>query len=61
MEGHSLKKYTDPRWNDTTLPEVIGSRELTEEEKERERLFNEKFKIWLKERDLKKTNKIKNK
>lgn len=43
LEGYSLKKYTDPRWNDTTLPEVIGTRELTEEEKERERLFNEKF------------------
>jgi len=43
MEEYSLKKYTDPRWNDTTLPEVIGTRELTEEEKERERLFNEKF------------------
>lgn len=43
MEGYSLKKYTDPCWNDTTLPEVIGSRELTGEEKERERLFNEKF------------------
>lgn len=57
MEGYSLKKYTDPRWNVTTLPEVIGTRELTEEEKERERLFNEKFQNWLKERDLKKQTK----
>lgn len=27
--------YSHPRWNDTSAPEVIGHRELTEEEKKR--------------------------
>lgn len=35
-----MKKFSDPRWHDTTLPDVIDSRELTEEEKEREKAFN---------------------
>ncbi|MDK2844279.1 MAG: hypothetical protein PWP69_1071 [Enterococcus sp.] len=42
-----MKKYTDSRWNNTTFPIIISQRELTEEEKEKERVFNEKFKIWL--------------
>ena len=39
-----MKKFSDPRWNDTTIPEVVGIREVTEEEKE----FNEQFEKWLK-------------
>lgn len=45
MEGYSLKKYTDPRWNDTTLPEVIGTRELTEEEKSEKDYLTKNSKI----------------
>ena len=45
-----MKKFTHPRWNNTTYPKVIGSRELTEEEKKREKEFNEQFKKWLKDR-----------
>ncbi|EOT38579.1 hypothetical protein [Enterococcus columbae] len=45
-----MKKFSDPRWNDTTIPEVVGIRELTEEEKEREKAFNEQFEKWLKDR-----------
>lgn len=48
-----MKKFSSPRWNDTTLPDVIASRELTEEEKKREKEFNEQFKKWLKDRKLK--------
>lgn len=42
-----MKKYTDSRWNNTTFPIIISQRELTEEVKEKERVFNEKFKILL--------------
>ncbi|EOT38570.1 hypothetical protein [Enterococcus columbae] len=45
-----MKKFSDPRWNNTTIPEVVGTREVTEEEKEREKAFNEQFKKWLKDR-----------
>lgn len=42
-----MKKYTDSRWNNTTFLIIISQREITEEEKEKERVFNEEFKIWL--------------
>lgn len=45
-----MKKFSDPRWNDTTIPEVVGIREVTEEEKEREKEFNKQLKEWLKDR-----------
>lgn len=44
-----MKKFSDPRWNDTTIPEVVGIREVTEE-KEREKEFNKQLKEWLKDR-----------
>ncbi|XBG72435.1 hypothetical protein V4S28_09325 [Enterococcus cecorum] len=28
-----MKKFSDPRWNDTTIPEIVGIRKVTEEEK----------------------------
>jgi len=31
------KLFSDPRWNDTSFPVVIGHREITPEEKERAR------------------------
>lgn len=54
-----MKKFSDPRWNDATLPDVIDSRELTKEEKDREKKFNERFKKWLKDRQLRQQSKKK--
>ncbi|MCJ0600298.1 hypothetical protein [Enterococcus cecorum] len=48
-----MKKFSDPRWNDTTIPEIVGIRKVTEEEKKREKEFNEQFKKWLKDRNQK--------
>lgn len=45
-----MKKFSNPRWNDTTIPEVVGIREVTEEEKVREKEFNKQLKEWLKDR-----------
>lgn len=57
-----MKKYSDSRWNNTTLPKVIGKRELTEEEKEREKEFTEQFKKILEEKyDKKNIQKTKGK
>lgn len=45
-----MKKYSDPRWNNTTLPKVVGKLESTPEAIEREKAFNKQFEKWLKDR-----------
>lgn len=52
-----MKQFSDPRWHDTILPDVVDSREQTEEEKKREKEFNEQFEKWLKNRKLKRQSK----
>lgn len=34
MRGKDYVPYSDPRWNDTSRPEVIGHVELTEKQKQ---------------------------
>lgn len=43
-----MKEFSDSRWNNTTFPKIVDSREQTEEEKKREKEFNEQFEKWLK-------------
>lgn len=45
-----MKEFSDPRWNNTTFPKIVDSREQTEEEKKREKEFNKQLKEWLKDR-----------
>ena len=52
-----MKEFSDPRWNNTTFPKIVDSREQTEEEKKREKEFNEQFEKWLKNRKLKRQSK----
>lgn len=38
------KPFSDPRWNDTSLPKVIGHMELTEEQKKSAKEWRERIK-----------------
>ncbi len=54
-----MKEFSDSRWNNTTFPKIVDSREQTEEEKKREKEFNEQFEKWLKKKGVKTTIKEK--